>query len=74
MTPIELKAARLRLGLTQKGLAQALSDLRGELISVRTVQGWESGWKNSPIPWCLIFALEKLESIANSKPDRELTI
>jgi DNA-binding transcriptional regulator YiaG len=62
MTPTELKAARKRLGLTQKALAQALTDL-GRKTSPRTVEGWEYG---RTIPWDLELAIEKLEKINHS--------
>ncbi len=37
MTPAELKTTRLRLGLSQRGLAEVLG------VSWRTFQGWEQG-------------------------------
>lgn len=64
MTPGELKAARLRLGLTQNSLAQALTAL-GRKTSPRTVEGWEQG---RSIPWEMDLALEKLESTIISDP------
>lgn len=60
MTPTDLKAARLRLGLTQEGLARALSRI-GFPRSLRTVQGWESGLPGKPIPAWLSLALDKLD-------------
>ena len=39
MTPAEIKAARLALGLSQSGLAEALRLANGD----RTVRNWESG-------------------------------
>jgi DNA-binding transcriptional regulator YiaG len=49
MTPADLKAIRRRLGLTQKGLAQALTNLDCP-TSPRTVEGWEQGHPRTPIP------------------------
>lgn len=62
MTPDDLKAARLRLGLTQKALAEALSKI-GFSVKHRTVQNWEQGLPRNPLPKGLLFALEKLEAL-----------
>ncbi|MFA4904491.1 MAG: hypothetical protein WC600_17290 [Desulfobaccales bacterium] len=66
MTPNELKAARFRLGLTQKGLAQTLTAL-GRKTSRRTVEGWEQG---RTIPWGIELALEKIEVKGPPAPHR----
>lgn len=44
MTPTELRAARLRLGLTRQGLVQALG------VSWRNVEAWEQGHPRAAIP------------------------
>jgi len=53
MTSADLKEARLRLGLTQTQMADALA------TSVRTYQGWESG--RYAIPGAIGLAIQFVE-------------
>ena len=58
MRPDDLRAARKRLGLTQKGLGRAL--LMGE-HSWQTISAWEGGRK--PIPADLHLKMAGLEAL-----------
>ncbi len=60
MTASELKEARLRLGLSQSKMADALA------TSVRTYQGWESG--RYEIPGVVSLALQWVELAKLHKP------
>ena len=61
MTPAEIKAARQRLGLTQRGLADALR-LAGS-DRTRTVRSWEQGTRpiSGPATVAIELLLEKLD-------------
>jgi DNA-binding transcriptional regulator YiaG len=52
----EFKAARKRLGLTQKELSEVLD------IPKRTIEEWEGGRRNPP-DWAKKLILEKMESM-----------
>ena len=52
----EFKAARKRLGLTQKKLSEVLD------IPKRTIEDWEGGRRNPP-EWVKKLVLEKMESM-----------
>jgi DNA-binding transcriptional regulator YiaG len=57
MTPAEFRAARARLGLTQKGLAKAL---RMGKHGWQTISKWESDDFQGQIPGPVTLALECL--------------
>lgn len=57
MTPADLRAARKRLGLTQKGLAEAL---RMGSHGWQTISGWESDSNERGVPGPAEVAIECL--------------
>lgn len=58
----EFKAARLAVGLTQKGMSELMK------IPYRTIQQWESG-ERTPPPYVRRFVLNELKLIAETKKD-----
>jgi transcriptional regulator with XRE-family HTH domain len=56
MTPPELRAARLTLGLTQAEMAAALTDPEHDKPAVdqRTVRRWETGNREIPHPVVIV--------------------
>lgn len=64
MPAAELKAARLRAGLTQKGLHEAMG------IPRRTVQDWEAGKGKCP-DWAERLVIAELDRIAERKKVEE---
>jgi len=61
MTPTELKAARHALGLTARGMAEALSDPdnpQGHQVDPRTIRRWETGLQiPGPVIRCVRYML-----------------
>lgn len=64
MTPETIKAARLELGLTQRGLAEALR--LSEPYGKDVVRSWESGRR--PISGPAAVAIELMLAAANRSP------
>ena len=62
MPAAELKAARLRAGLTQKGMQEALG------VPWRTVQNWEAGVRACP-DWAERLIIAELDRIAERKKE-----
>ena len=50
MTPDELKSIRYALGLTVRGLADALSEPGHKPVNPRTVRRWEEGTQDIQSP------------------------
>lgn len=50
MTPEQLTLLRMDICHTQREFADLLSRLRGAVVSVRTVEGWEMGRREGPVP------------------------
>lgn len=50
MTPDELKSIRYALGLTVRGLANALSEPGHKPVNPRTVRRWEDGTQDIQSP------------------------
>ena len=50
MTPDELKSIRYALGLTVRGLADALSEHGHKPVNPRTVRRWEEGTQDIQSP------------------------
>ena len=50
MTPNELKSIRYALGLTVRGLADALSEPGHKPVNPRTVRRWETGEQDIQSP------------------------
>jgi DNA-binding transcriptional regulator YiaG len=65
MTSAELKEARLRLGLTQTQMADALA------TSARTYQGWEAGRYEIPGPVSLAIKWVQSAKKHSSKSPRK---
>ena len=55
MTPADLRAARIRLGLSQRALAQAFG------VPQQTLSRWETGFMAIQHPLILRLALKALE-------------
>jgi DNA-binding transcriptional regulator YiaG len=69
MTPAQIKRIRASLGLTQRGLADALR--LAPKGGMRTVRGWEAG--ETPISGPASLALEYLVKIHVEKPKPRTT-
>ncbi len=54
MTPVDLKAERTSLGLTQRALAAKLG------VSTQSISDWETGRKTCQLPGLLRLALDHL--------------
>jgi transcriptional regulator with XRE-family HTH domain len=64
MTPAELRAARHKLGLTQKGLARAL---RMATRGCETISRWENGTNERGVPGPVQVAIEMMLLISNNR-------
>ena len=64
MTPDELKSIRYALGLSIRGLANALSDPDHKPVNPRTVRRWEEGTHDiqSPVVVALKLMMEKAKN------------
>ena len=62
MPAAELKAARLRAGLTQKGMHEALG------MSTRIIESWEAGVRSCP-DWVERLVIAELDRIAEQKKE-----